>query len=85
MGFACRGRRGSWVLFSALTVRLLSLKFNLVFVFFFWMDADCGGSGLAMGLGLLLNVDGCWFMVVVADWGCLGLEENGEKREKVVK
>ena len=32
------------------------------------MDADYGGSGLAMGLGLLLNVDGwlCWmFMVVV--------------------
>ena len=29
------------------------------------MDADCGGSGLAMGLGLLLNVDGLW--------GCLGL------------
>ena len=25
------------------------------------MDADCGGSGLAMGLGLLLNVDGLWW------------------------
>ena len=24
----------------------------------FWMDVDYGGSGLAMGLGLLLNVDG---------------------------
>ena len=59
-----------------LTLRLLSLKFSLVFVviivvvvvvfFFFWcgygvdfwMDADCGGSGLVMGLGLLLNVNG---------------------------
>ena len=55
-----------------LTLRLLSLKFSLVFVvvvvvfffFFFgygvdfWMDADCGGKGLAMGLTLLLNVDG---------------------------
>ena len=57
-----------------LTVRLLSLKFCLVFVvdffFFFWgggyvvdfwMDADCGASGLAMGLGLLWNVDGLWW------------------------
>ena len=88
MGFACRGRRGSWVCGFCLPfyplppslpfmVRLLSLKFSLVFVvvvvvvwlfiiFFFsygidfWMDADCGGSGLAMGLGLLLNVDGLW-------------------------
>ena len=82
MGFACRGRCESWVCgfclplyplppFLPLTMRLLSLKFSLVFVvvclfffFFFcygidfWMDADCGGSGLAMGLGLLLNVDG---------------------------
>ena len=57
-------------------MKLLSLKFSLVFVvvvvvFFFvfvflgygvdfWMDADCGDSGLAMGLGLLLNVDGLW-------------------------
>ena len=59
-------------------MKLLSLKFSLVFVvvvvvvvvvvFFFlffcgygvdfWMDADCGSSGLVMGLGLLLNVDG---------------------------
>ena len=84
MGFACRGRRGSWVcgfcspLYPRppslpLMVRLLSLKFSLVFVvvvvffFFFgygvdfWMDADCGGSGLAMGLGLMLNVDGLWW------------------------
>ena len=57
-------------------MRLLSLKFSLVFVviivvvavfFFFgygvdfWMDADCGGSELAMGLGLLWNVDGLWW------------------------
>ena len=52
-----------------LIVRLLSLKFSFcccclfIFIFFgygvdFWMYADCGGSGLAMGLGLLLNVDG---------------------------
>ena len=52
-----------------LTVRLLSLKFSLVVFFFFffgyrvdfWMDADCGGNGLAMGLGLLWNVDGLWW------------------------
>ena len=51
-----------------LTVRLLSLKFSLVFCCCcccygvdFWMDVDCGGSGLAMGLGLLLNVDGLWW------------------------
>ena len=25
------------------------------------MDADCGGSGLVMGLGLLWNVDGLWW------------------------
>ena len=31
------------------------------------MDADCGGSGLAMGLGLLLNVDGLWC------WGLTGV------------
>ena len=59
-------------------MRLLSLKFSLVFLllllfFFFgygvdfWMDADCGGSGLAMGLGLLLNVDGLWC------WGLTGV------------
>ena len=52
-------------------MRLLSLKFSLVFIvvvfiFFgygvdFWMDADCGGSGLAISLGLLLNVDGLWW------------------------
>ena len=51
-------------------MRLFSLKFSLVFVvvFFFGgygvdflMDADCGGSGLAIGLGLLLNVDGLWW------------------------
>ena len=48
------------------------------------MDADCGGSGLAMGLGLLGWL--CWmFMVVVAscacgcDWGYLDWEESGEK------
>ena len=86
MGFVCRDHCGSWVCgFCSLlyprppslplTVRLLSLKFSLVFVviivvvvFFFlffcgygvdfWMDADCGSSGLVMGLGLLLNVDG---------------------------
>ena len=84
MGFVCRDHCGSWVCgFCSLLyprppslpliVRLLSLKFSLVFVvvclfvffvFFlsygidFWMDADCGGSGLAMGLGLLLNIDG---------------------------
>ena len=91
MGFVCRDHCGSWVCgFCSLlylrlpslplTVRLLSLKFSLVFVviivvvvvfflfffffFFFgygvdfWMDADCGGSGLVMGLGLLLNVNG---------------------------
>ena len=67
MGFACRGHRGSWVCGCCsllyppppslpLTMRLLSLKFSLVFVvvvvFFFgngvdfWMDADCGGNGL---------------------------------------
>ena len=84
MGFACRGCCESWVCgfclplyplppFLPLTVRLLSLKFSLVFVvvvvvFFFlgygvdfWMDADCGGSGSAMGLGLLLNVYGLWW------------------------
>ena len=85
MGFACHGRRGSWVCgFCSLLyplppslplmVRLLSLKFSLVFVvvvvvvfFFFgyrvdfWMDANCGGSGLAMCLGFLLNVDGLWW------------------------
>ena len=44
-------------------MRLLSLKFSLVFLllllfFFFgygvdfWMDADCGGSGLAMGFAV---------------------------------
>ena len=54
-------------------MKLLSLKFSLVFVvgfffFFFlgygvdfWMDADCGGSGSAMGLGFLLNVYGLWW------------------------
>ena len=72
-GFACRGCRGSWVygFFSLLypsppslplTVRLLSPKF----FFFgygvdFWMNANCGGNGLAMGLGLLLNVVGLWW------------------------
>ena len=89
MGFACRGCCESWVCgvclplyplppFLPPTVRLLSLKFSLVFVvvvvvvwlfiiFFFsygidfWMDADCGGSRLAVGLGLLLNVDGLWW------------------------
>ena len=25
------------------------------------MDADCGGRGLAMDLGLPLNVDGLWW------------------------
>ena len=51
-----------------LTVRLLSLKFSLVVFFFFfgyrvdfWMDADCGGSGVAMGPSLLWNVDGLWW------------------------
>ena len=58
--------------FLPLMVRLFSLKFRLVFVvvvvfFFFgcgvdfWMDTDCGGSGLAMDLGLLWNVDGLWW------------------------
>ena len=76
MGFACCGRHGSWVCgFCSLLyppslplmVRLLFLKFSLVFCCCccygvdFWMDADCGGSGLAMGLGLLLNVDGLWW------------------------
>ena len=83
MGFACHGRCRSWVcgfcspLYPPppslpLTVRLLSLKFSLVFIvvvvfiFFgyrvdFWMDADCGGNGLAISLGLLLNVDGLWW------------------------
>ena len=81
MGFACCGRHGSWVCgFCSLLyppslplmVRLLSLKFSLVFCCCsccccycygvdFWMDADCGGSVLAMGLGLLLNVDGLWW------------------------
>ena len=86
IGFACRGRCESWVCgfclplyplppFLPLTLRLLSLKFSLVFVvvvvvcfFFFlsygidfWMDANCGGSRLAVGLGLLLNVDGLWW------------------------
>ena len=67
MGFACHGRRGSWVcgfcspLYPPppslpLTVRLLSLKFSLVFVvvvvvFFFF---------LAMGL-----IFG-WMLIVVA-------------------
>ena len=82
MGFACCGCHGSWVCgFCSLLyppslplmVRLLSLKFSLVFCCCscccccycygvdFWMDADCGGSVLAMGLGLLLNVDGLWW------------------------
>ena len=77
MGFACRG---SWVcgfcspLYPSpsslpLTMRLLSLKFSLVFVvvvvfFFFWLAMGLifgWTSGLAMGLGLLLNVDGLWW------------------------
>ena len=40
----------------------------VVFFFFFlgygvdfWMDADCGGSGSATGLDLLLNVYGLWW------------------------
>ena len=82
MGFACCSCHGSWVCgFCSLLyppslplmVRLLSLKFSLVFCCCscccccycygvdFWMDADCGGSVLAMGLGLLLNVDGLWW------------------------
>ena len=66
MGFACHG---SWVCGFCLPLyppppslplmmRLLSLKFSLDFFGYgvdFWMDADCGGSGLAMGLGLLLK------------------------------
>ena len=72
MGFVCRG--SWVCLFCSplyppppslpLMVRLLSLKFRFFFFFLvcygvdFWMDADCGGKGLAMGLTLLLNVDG---------------------------
>ena len=70
MGFACRGRRGSWVcrfcfpLYPLppslpLTVRLLSLKFSLVFVvvclfffFFFFFFA----------MGLIFG----WILIVVA-------------------
>ena len=44
---------------------LSSLVCLFVFFFFFlgyrvdfWMDADCGGSGFVMGLGLLLSDDG---------------------------
>ena len=46
IGFACRGHRGSWVLFAALSSAFLSsshgeaslsqVKFSLVFVFFFF-------------------------------------------------
>ena len=71
VGFVCRS-----IIRLPLLVKLLSLNFNLVFVvvvvvvflfFFFgygvdfWMDADCGGRGLAMDLGLPLNVDGLWW------------------------
>ena len=76
VGFVCRS-----IIRLPLLVKLLSLKFNLVFVvvvvvffFFFWgygvdfwMDVDYGASGLAMGLGLLLNVDGLWC------WGLIGV------------
>ena len=79
MGFACCGCHGSWVCgFCSLLyppslplmVRLLSLKFSLVFVvvvvvfFFFWLAMGLifgWTSGLAMGLGLLLNVVGLWW------------------------
>ena len=76
MGFACYGHHGSWVCgfcsllyppSRPLMVRLLFLKFSLVFCCCccygvdFWMDADCGGSGSATGLDLLLNVYGLWW------------------------
>ena len=70
VGFVCRS-----IIRLPLLVKLISLKFNLVFVvvvvflffFFFFgygvdflMDVDCGGKELAMDLGLPLNVDGLW-------------------------
>ena len=47
--------------------------FFLVFLFFgygvdFWMDTDCGGNGLAMGLGLLYWVC-CGMLMVYGNGG----------------
>ena len=43
------------------------------------MDADCGGSGLAIGLGLLLNVDGLWWRQLT---GVAWAEKKVVEREK---
>ena len=56
-----------------------SLKFSLFvcFSFFlgyrvdFWKDADCGGSGFVVGLGLLLTDDG--WLYCVERWMLMGL------------
>ena len=82
---------GLWVFFTALSFTSLSSSLgeaSLSQVFFFgygvdfWMNASCGGNGLAMGLGLLLNVVGLWWWrrTVASHW-----EVNGGKREKAVK
>ena len=66
-------------------MRLLSLKFSLVFVFLFFlaMGSIFGWMLIVVewvGHGSGFAVECRWFMVVVADWGCLG-----GKRVKVVK
>ena len=57
--------------FSLVLFLLLLLFFFYIYIYIyiyiygygvdFWMNADCGGTGSTMGLGLLLNVDGLWW------------------------